>query len=46
MGGQTFGKGTVQTFRPLGNEAGVKITTARYYTPSGRSSRPKASCLM
>ena len=41
MGGQTFGKGTVQTFRPLGSEAGVKITTARYYTPSGRSIQAK-----
>jgi carboxyl-terminal processing protease len=41
MGSQTFGKGTVQTFRPLGNDAGVKITTARYYTPSGRSIQAK-----
>ena len=35
MGGQTFGKGSVQTILPLSNNAGLKLTTARYYTPSG-----------
>ena len=37
MGNQTFGKGSVQTVRPLGPDTGLKITTARYYTPSGKS---------
>ncbi len=37
MGNQTFGKGSVQTVRPLGPNTGLKITTARYYTPSGKS---------
>jgi carboxyl-terminal processing protease len=37
MGNQTFGKGSVQTVRPLGPDSGLKITTARYYTPSGKS---------
>ncbi len=37
MGTQTFGKGSVQTILPLQNEAALKLTTARYYTPSGRS---------
>lgn len=37
MGGQTFGKGSVQTVRPLGPDTALKITTARYYTPSGKS---------
>ena len=37
MGSQTFGKGSVQTVRQLGPESAIKITTARYYTPSGRS---------
>jgi len=41
MGGQTFGKGSVQTVRPLGPDTGLKITTARYYTPSGRSIQAK-----
>ena len=41
MGAQTFGKGSVQTFRPLGPDTGLKITTARYYTPSGRSIQAK-----
>ncbi|MBL8341515.1 MAG: S41 family peptidase, partial [Rubrivivax sp.] len=36
MGAQTFGKGSVQTVRPLSAETALKITTARYYTPSGR----------
>ncbi len=37
MGAQTFGKGSVQTVRQLSPETALKITTARYYTPSGRS---------
>jgi carboxyl-terminal processing protease len=37
MGAQTFGKGSVQTVRPLSPETALKITTARYYTPNGRS---------
>jgi carboxyl-terminal processing protease len=37
MGSKTFGKGSVQTVMPLTNETAVKMTTARYYTPSGRS---------
>ena len=41
MGSQTFGKGSVQTFRPLGPDTGLKITTSRYYTPSGKSSQAK-----
>ncbi len=36
-GERTFGKGSVQTVLPLRNGAGIKLTTARYYTPSGRS---------
>jgi len=41
LGTQTFGKGSVQTILPLGNNAGLKLTTARYYTPSGRSIQAK-----
>jgi len=41
MGAQTFGKGSVQTVRQLGPESALKITTARYYTPSGRSIQAK-----
>jgi carboxyl-terminal processing protease len=41
MGAQTFGKGSVQTVRPLAGETALKITTARYYTPSGRSIQAK-----
>ncbi|MES1924512.1 S41 family peptidase [Salinisphaera sp. T31B1] len=37
MGHRTFGKGSVQTLIPLANGAALKLTTARYYTPSGRS---------
>ncbi|MGH8502983.1 MAG: S41 family peptidase [Gammaproteobacteria bacterium] len=37
MGGKSFGKGSVQTILPLGTDAALKLTTARYYTPSGRS---------
>jgi carboxyl-terminal processing protease len=41
MGAQTFGKGSVQTVRPLPGGAALKLTTARYYTPSGRSIQAK-----
>ena len=41
MGAQTFGKGSVQTVRQLSAETALKITTARYYTPSGRSIQAK-----
>lgn len=37
MGTKTFGKGSVQTIVGLGNEGAMRLTTARYYTPSGRS---------
>jgi carboxyl-terminal processing protease len=37
VGSPTFGKGSVQTIRPLPGGTAVKLTTARYYTPSGRS---------
>jgi carboxyl-terminal processing protease len=41
MGSQSFGKGSVQTIIPLGNGTGIKLTTARYYTPNGRSIQVK-----
>ncbi|HTH94509.1 MAG TPA: S41 family peptidase [Rhodocyclaceae bacterium] len=37
VGTQTFGKGSVQTILPLSATTAIKLTTARYYTPSGRS---------
>ena len=37
VGAKTFGKGSVQTILPLQNDSAIKLTTARYYTPSGRS---------
>ena len=37
MGERSFGKGSVQTLIPLGPETALRLTTARYYTPSGRS---------
>ncbi|WP_423821941.1 S41 family peptidase [Salinisphaera sp. SPP-AMP-43] len=37
MGAETFGKGSVQTVLPLNDGSALKLTTARYYTPSGRS---------
>lgn len=37
MGTNTFGKGSVQTIIPLNNEKAIKLTTALYYTPNGRS---------
>ena len=41
IGTQTFGKGSVQTILPLNNNTAIKLTTARYYTPSGRSIQAK-----
>ena len=41
MGTQTFGKGSVQTVLPLGNGTAIKLTTARYFTPNGRSIQAK-----
>ncbi len=41
IGTQTFGKGSVQTIRPLTSDTAVKLTTARYYTPNGRSIQAK-----
>jgi carboxyl-terminal processing protease len=41
MGAQTFGKGSVQTVRMLSPDTALKITTARYYTPSGASIQAK-----
>jgi carboxyl-terminal processing protease len=41
IGSQTFGKGSVQTIRPLAGDTAVKLTTARYYTPKGRSIQAK-----
>ncbi|MEE4153395.1 MAG: S41 family peptidase [Erythrobacter sp.] len=37
MGERSFGKGSVQSLLPLGTDAALKLTTARYYTPSGKS---------
>lgn len=37
MGRRTFGKGSVQTILPMNNQSALKITTARYFTPKGRS---------
>ncbi len=41
MGTRSFGKGSVQTVIPLGGNGAVRLTTARYYTPSGRSIQAK-----
>src|SRR2546425_869683 len=41
LGTPTFGKGSVQTILPPGNSTAIKLTTARYYTPSGRSIQAK-----
>ena len=41
VGTRSFGKGSVQTILPLGDEGALKLTTARYYTPSGRSIQAK-----
>jgi carboxyl-terminal processing protease len=37
VGAKTFGKGSVQTILPLQNDSAIKLTTARYFTPNGRS---------
>ena len=41
LGVKSFGKGSVQTVGPLGNYGAMRLTTARYYTPSGRSIQAK-----
>jgi len=41
MGTQSFGKGSVQTILPLKNHGGLRLTTAEYFTPSGRSIQAK-----
>jgi carboxyl-terminal processing protease len=41
LGTQTFGKGSVQTIIPLKDGSGLRLTTARYYTPNGRSIQAK-----
>ncbi len=41
MGAKTFGKGSVQTVIPMSNGAGLRLTTARYYTPNGISIQAK-----
>lgn len=41
LGTQSFGKGSVQTILPINNNSAIKLTTARYYTPSGRSIQAK-----
>ena len=41
LGTQTFGKGSVQTVLPLPNDRAIKLTTARYYTPNGRTIQAK-----
>ena len=43
LGTQTFGKGSVQTIIPLSDGSGLRLTTARYYTPKAISSRGRAS---
>ena len=41
MGTRSFGKGSVQTIIPLANQGALRLTTGRYYTPSGRSIQPE-----
>ena len=41
MGTQNFGKGSVQTILPMNNGTAIKLTTARYFTPNGRSIQAK-----
>jgi len=41
IGTRSFGKGSVQTIMPLGEDGALRLTTARYYTPSGRSIQAK-----
>ena len=45
VGQKTFGKGSVQTVLPLDEKTAVKLTTARYFTPSGRSIQAERHCL-
>ena len=41
VGTRSFGKGSVQTIIPIGRSGAIRLTTARYYTPSGRSIQAK-----
>ncbi|MEA2941984.1 MAG: carboxyl-terminal processing protease, partial [Bradyrhizobium sp.] len=41
IGTRSFGKGSVQTIIPLGSQGALRLTTARYYTPSGKSIQAK-----
>jgi carboxyl-terminal processing protease len=41
MGTRSFGKGSVQTIIPMGSNGALRLTTARYYTPSGKSIQAK-----
>jgi len=41
VGTQTFGKGSVQTILPVSKDSAIKLTTARYFTPNGRSIQAK-----
>lgn len=41
LGSQSFGKGSVQTIIPLSDDSGLRLTTARYYTPKGTSIQAK-----
>jgi carboxyl-terminal processing protease len=41
LGTQSFGKGSVQTILPLGEDAGLRLTTALYFTPKGTSIQAK-----
>ncbi|RKY38996.1 MAG: peptidase S41, partial [Candidatus Omnitrophota bacterium] len=41
LGEKTFGKGSVQTVLPLSDGSGLRLTTARYFTPSGRCIQDK-----
>ena len=41
IGTRSFGKGSVQTIIPLGSQGALRLTTARYYTPAGRSIQAK-----
>ena len=46
IGHKTYGKGSVQTVMPLSDGGAIKLTTSRYFTPSGASIHPRASFLM
>jgi carboxyl-terminal processing protease len=41
LGTRSFGKGSIQKLLPVGEDAAIRLTTARYYTPSGRSIQAK-----